>query len=107
MNWAGLLKSLVCVLNIIACVRLTGPYLIPKLSDRAWSEAQRRTGLYCRLTGWIGVFAYSYGLGHGLMHVRDGWTGTVSSVDVILLLVQILNLAIWTCLLARTHGRSL
>ena len=90
MSWADLLKSIVCVLNLIACVRLTGPYLIPKRSDREWSEARRRTGLYCRLAGWIGVFAYSYGLGHGLM-----------------LLVQILNLAIWTYLLVRSHGRSL
>ena len=75
MSWADLLKSIVCVLNLIACVRLTGPYLIPKRSDREWSEARRRTDLYCRLAGWIGVFAYSYGLGHGLMHARDGWTG--------------------------------
>ena len=30
MSWADLLKSIVCVLNLIACVRLTGPYLIPK-----------------------------------------------------------------------------
>lgn len=72
MSWADLLKSIVCVLNLIACVRLTGPYLIPKRSDREWSEARRRTDLYCRLAGWIGVFAYSYGLGHGLMHARDG-----------------------------------
>ena len=64
MSWADLLKSIVCVLNLIACVRLTGPYLIPKRSDREWSEARRRTDLYCRLAGWIGVFAYSYGLGH-------------------------------------------
>ena len=63
MSWADLLKSIVCVLNLIACVRLTGPYLIPKRSDREWSEARRRTDLYCRLAGWIGVFAYSYGLG--------------------------------------------
>ena len=84
MSWADLLKSIVCVLNLIACVRLTGPYLIPKRSDREWSEARRRTDLYCRLAGWIGVFAYSYGL-----------------------LVQILNLAIWTYLLVRSHGRSL
>lgn len=96
MSWADLLKSIVCVLNLIACVRLTGPYLIPKRSD-----------LYCRLAGWIGVFAYSYGLGHGLMHARDGWTGMASGVEVILLLVQILNLAIWTYLLVRSHGRSL
>lgn len=94
MSWADLLKSIVCVLNLIACVRLTGPYLIPKRSDREWSAARRRTGLYCRLAGWIGVFAYSYGLGHGLMHARDGWTGMASGVEVILLLVQILNLAI-------------
>ena len=75
MSWADLLKSIVCVLNLISCVRLTGPYLIPKRSDREWSEARRRTGLYCRLAGWIGVFAYSYGLGHGLMHARGraGW----------------------------------
>ena len=33
MSWADLLKSIVCVLNLIACVRLTGPYLIPKRSD--------------------------------------------------------------------------
>ena len=59
------------------------------------------------LAGWIGVFAYSYGLGHGLMHARDGWTGMASGVEVILLLVQILNLAIWTYLLVRSHGRSL
>ena len=39
--------------------------------------------LYCRLAGWIGVFAYSYGLGHGLMHARDGWTGMASGVEVI------------------------
>lgn len=84
-----------------------GPYLIPKRSDREWSEARRRTGLYCRLAGWIGVFAYSYGLGHGLMHARDGWIGMASGVEVILLLVQILNLAIWTYLLVRSHGRSL
>lgn len=83
------------------------PYLIPKRSDREWSEARRRTDLYCRLAGWIGVFAYSYGLGHGLMHARDGWTGMASGVEVILLLVQILNLAIWTYLLVRSHGRSL
>lgn len=57
MSWADLLKSIVCVLNLIACVRLTGPYLIPKRSDREWSEARRRTDLYCRLAGWIGVFA--------------------------------------------------
>ena len=38
MSWADLLKSIVCVLNLIACVRLTGPYLIPKRSDREWSE---------------------------------------------------------------------
>lgn len=107
MNWVNLLKSLVCVLNLIACVRLTGPYMIPKRSDREWSEAQHRTGLCYRLAGWIGVFTYSYGLGHGLMHVRDGWTGMVSGVDVILLLVQVLNLVIWSCLLVRTHGRSL
>lgn len=74
---------------------------------REWSEARRRTDLYCRLAGWIGVFAYSYGLGHGLMHARDGWTGMASGVEVILLLVQILNLAIWTYLLVRSHGRSL
>ena len=107
MSWADLLKSIVCVLNLIACVRLTGPYLIPKRSDREWSEARRRTGLYCRLAGWIGVFAYSYGLGHGLMHARDGWTGMASGVEVILLPIQILNLAIWTYLLVRSHGRSL
>lgn len=59
------------------------------------------------VSGWIGVFAYSYGLGHGLMHARDGWTGMASGVEVILLLVQILNLAIWTYLLVRSHGRSL
>lgn len=53
------------------------------------------------------MFAYSYGLGHGLMHARDGWTGMTSGVEVILLLVQILNLAIWTYLLVRSHGRSL
>ena len=53
MSWADLLKSIVCVLNLIACVRLTGPYLIPKRSDREWSEARRRTDLYCRLAGWI------------------------------------------------------
>lgn len=78
MSWADLLKSIVCVLNLIACVRLTGPYLIPKRSDREWSEARRRTGLYCRLAGWIGVFAYSYGLGHGLMHARDGWARSLA-----------------------------
>lgn len=79
MSWADLLKSIVCVLDLIACVRLTGPYLIPKRSDREWSEARRRTGLYCMASG----------------------------VEVILLLVQILNLAIWTYLLVRSHGRSL
>ena len=41
MSWADLLKSIVCVLNLISCVRLTGPYLIPKRSDREWSEARR------------------------------------------------------------------
>ena len=51
--------------------------------------------------------AYSYGLGHGLMHARDGWTGMASGVEVILLPIQILNLAIWTYLLVRSHGRSL
>lgn len=64
MSWADLLKSIVCVLNLIACVRLTGPYLIPKRSDREWSEARRRTGLYCRLAGWIGVAAYSWSRAH-------------------------------------------
>ena len=74
MSWADLLKSIVCVLNLIACVRLTGPYLIPKRSDREWSEARRRTDLYCRLAGWIGVFAYSYGLWvtGSCMHGTDG-----------------------------------
>lgn len=74
---------------------------------REWSEARRRTGLYCRLAGWIGVFAYSYGLGHGLMHARDGWTGMAFGVEAILLLVQILNLAIWTYLLVRSRGKNL
>lgn len=73
MSWADLLKSIVCVLNLIACVRLTGPYLIPKRSDREWSEARRRTDLYCRLAGWIGVFAYSYDWVTGsCMHGTDG-----------------------------------
>ena len=61
----------------------------------------------CRLAGWIDVLAYSYGLGHGLMRIRDGWTGTVSGVDVILLVVQAVNLMVWAYLLVRTHGRSL
>lgn len=58
----------------------------------------------CRLAGWIGVLAYSYGLGHGLMRIRDGWTGTVSGVDVILLVVQAVNLMVWAYLLVRTHA---
>ena len=107
MNWADLLKSIVCVLNLIACVRLTGPYLIPKRSDREWSEARRRTDLYCRLAGWIGVFAYSYGLGHGLMRLRDGWVAAAPMADVMLLGVQVLNLVVWACLLVRTRGGSL
>lgn len=107
MSWADLLKSIVCVLNLIACVRLTGPYLIPKRSDREWSEARRRTDLYCRLAGWIGVFAYSYGLGHGLMHARDGWVAAAPMADVMLLAVQVLNLVVWACLLVRTRGGSL
>ena len=53
------------------------------------------------------MLAYSYGLGHGLMRIRDGWTGTVSGVDVILLVVQAVNLMVWAYLLVRTHGRSL
>lgn len=107
MSWADLLKSIVCVLNLIACVRLTGPYLIPKRSDREWSEARRRTDLYCRLAGWIGVFAYSYGLGHGLMRLRDGWVAAAPMADVMLLAVQVLNLVVWACLLVRTRGGSL
>lgn len=107
MSWADLLKSIVCVLDLIACVRLTGPYLIPKRSDREWSEARRRTGLYCRLAGWIGVFAYSYGLGHGLMRLRDGWVAAAPMADVMLLAVQVLNLVVWACLLVRTRGGSL
>ncbi|MGJ0645157.1 hypothetical protein [Bifidobacterium adolescentis] len=107
MSWADLLKSIVCVLNLIACVRLTGPYLIPKRSDREWSEARRRTDLYCRLAGWIGVFAYSYGLGHGLMRLRDGWVAAAPMADVMLLGVQVLNLVVWACLLVRTRGGSL
>lgn len=106
MNWVNLLKSLVCVLNLVACVRLVGPYMIPTGSRRR-SEEQRHHESVCRSAGWIGVLAYSYGLGHGLMRVRDGWTGMASGVEVILLLVQILNLAIWTYLLVRSHGRSL
>lgn len=50
MSWADLLKSIVCVLNLIACVRLTGPYLIPKRSDREWSEARRGLATVC----WTG-----------------------------------------------------
>lgn len=100
MSWADLLKSIVCV-------RLTGPYLIPKRSDREWSEARRRTDLYCRLAGWIGVFAYSYGLGHGLMRLRDGWVAAAPMADVMLLGVQVLNLVVWACLLVRTRGGSL
>lgn len=107
MSWADLLKSIVCVLNLIACVRLTGPYLIPKRSDCEWSEARRRTDLYCRLAGWIGVFAYSYGLGHGLMRLRDGWAAAAPMADVMLLAVQVLNLVVWACLLVRTRGGSL
>ena len=107
MSWADLLKSIVCVLNLIACVRLTGPYLIPKRSDREWSEARRRTDLYCRLAGWIGVFAYSYGLGHGLMRLRVGWVAAAPMADVMLLGVQVLNLVVWACLLVRTRGGSL
>ena len=107
MSWADLLKSIVCVLNLIACVRLTGPYLIPKRSDREWSEARRRTDLYCRLAGWIGVFAYSYGLGHGLMRLRNGWVAAAPMADVMLLGVQVLNLVVWACLLVRTRGGSL
>lgn len=106
MNWVNLLKSLVCVLNLVACVRLVGPYMIPNGSRRC-SEEQRRRNSVCRLAGWIGVLAYSYGLGHGLMRIRDGWTGTVSGVDVILLVVQAVNLMVWAYLLVRTHGRSL
>ena len=107
MSWADLLKSIVCVLNLIACVRLTGPYLIPKRSDREWSEARRRTDLYCRLAGWIGVFAYSYGLGHGLMRLRDGGVAAAPMADVMLLGMQVLNLVVWACLLVRTRGGSL
>lgn len=66
MSWADLLKSIVCVLNLIACVRLTGPYLIPKRSDREWSEARRRTDLYCRLAGWIGVLDWQRCVGQVL-----------------------------------------
>ena len=107
MSWADLLKSIVCVLNLIACVRLTGPYLIPKRSYRDWSAERRRTDLYCRLAGWIGVFAYSYGLGHGLMRLRDGWVAAAPMADVMLLGVQVLNLVVWACLLVRTRGGSL
>lgn len=83
--------------------RMTGNELGgPVEKHRMRSEPHRM-----RAAGWIGVFAYSYGLGHGLMHARDGWTGMASGVEVILLLVQILNLAIWTYLLVRSHGRSL
>nr|WP_239459172.1 hypothetical protein [Bifidobacterium ruminantium] len=80
--------------------------MIPSGSRRR-SEEQRRRDSVCRLAGWIGVLAYSYGLGHGLMRVRDGWTGTVSGVDVILLVAQVMNLLVWAYLFVRTHGRSL
>lgn len=106
MNWVNLLKSLVCVLNLVACVRLVGPYMFPTRSSRR-SDEQRQHELVCRLAFWIGVLSYSYGLGHALMRVREGWANTFSGVDVILLLVQLLNLLVWTYLLMRTHGRSL
>lgn len=106
MNWVNLLKSLVCVLNLAACVRLVGPYMFPTRSGER-SEGQQQRERVCRLAFWIGVLAYSYGLGHALMRVREGWTGVVSGVDVILLMVQVLNLLVWTYLLVRTHGGSL
>lgn len=106
MNWVNLLKSIVCVLNLVACVRLVGSYMIPTGSRRRSGEQRQRESV-CRLASWIGVLAYPYGLGHGLMRVRDGWTDTVSGVDVILLVVQAVNLMVWAYLLVRTHGRSL
>ena len=96
-----------CVLNLVACVRLVGPYMFPTRSSQRSEEGQRQRELVYRLAFWIGVLAYSYGLGHALMRVREGWINTFSGVDVILLVVQVLNLLVWIYLLARTHGRSL
>lgn len=97
------MKCVVCVLNLVMCARLAGPYMFPRKTD---TERPREEAFY-RFAAWVGILAYSYGLGHGLMRLRDGWVAAAPMADVMLLAVQVLNLVVWACLLVRTRGGSL
>lgn len=101
MNWASTLKCVVCVLNLVMCARLVGPYMFPRKTD-----TERPRERY-RFAAWVSILVYSYGLGHGLMRLRDGWVAAAPMADVMLLGVQVLNLVVWACLLVRTRGGSL
>lgn len=93
MNWASTLKCVVCVLNLVMCARLVGPYMFPRKTDTERPRERRDVEAFYRFAAWVGILAYSYGLGHGLM--------------LMLLAVQVLNLVVWACLLVRTRGGSL
>lgn len=107
MNWASTLKCVVCVLNLVMCARLVGPYMFPRKTDTERPRGRRDVETFYRFAAWVGILAYSYGLGHGLMRLRDGWVAAAPMSDVMLLAVQVLNLVVWACLLVRTRGGSL
>jgi hypothetical protein len=107
MNWASTLKCVVCVLNLVMCARLVGPYMFPRKTDAERPRERRDVETFYRFAAWVGILAYSYGLGHGLMRLRDGWVAAAPMADVMLLAVQVLNLVVWACLLVRTRGGSL
>lgn len=58
MNWASTLKCVVCVLNLVMCARLVGPYMFPRKTgterprERRDVEAFYRSAYWPTRTGW-------------------------------------------------------
>ena len=94
------MKCVVCVLNLVMCARLVGPYMFPRKTGTERPRERRDVEAFYRFAAWVGILAYSYGLG-------DGWVAAAPMADVMLLGVQVLNLVVWACLLVRTRGGSL
>lgn len=69
------MKCVVCVLNLVMCARLVGPYMFPRKTDTERPRERRDVEAFYRFAAWVGILAYSYGLGHGLMRLRAtvGW----------------------------------
>ena len=57
MNWASTLKCVVCVLNLVMCARLVGPYMFPRKTGMERPRERRDVEAFYRFAAWVGILA--------------------------------------------------